>query len=382
MRTFRFNDLKWENRIMNVDCKRDSDKTVCVVVPVYNGAKTIRKCLLSILRQSYRDLLIAVVDDGSTDNSFGIISEIAREDPRVIPIHQTNQGAVSARNKGVAFARDKGIPYVCFCDADDKLPRSGIGLLTDAIFRSKSDLVCGNAKKCWKNIIIPSSFKPSVFRINAPVIYNRKDIREKIISSYFGISNFPVSVWAKLYKTSIIGQFADDRPVVRFYGEDLSLTIKIVLAADSLCIIPGTVYYYQMGGATSSFMPSMLDDFLSLYNYRQSIIEKNDLSKDSSAYMAAEAMNFLKTYFSKCLEYCPENRENRALFKETVKKTVSDNTFREAAETVLKRGWNNSMALPVSRGEVDEIVSLTEELVKADRRSIKGKMRRILNKLN
>ena len=366
---------------MNEENAANTKSNICVIVPVFNAEKTVRRCLLSIFRQSYRDILIVVVDDGSTDRSAKIIAEMAKKDRRLIPIHQRNAGSISARKAGIRYALDHGIPFFCFCDADDRLPSHAIEKMANAILRTDSDLVCGNMKKRWKAIVIPNTFKPDCLKIGAPVLYSKEEIKEKLIISYFGVSNFPVSFWAKMYKTSCIAKFIDDDPVVWFYGEDLSVTLKIMLSVDNLCIIPETVYYYQTGGASGGLMPTMLEDFISLYRFRQEIIEKHSLGKKCSVYMAIEAMNVMKTYLSKCLEFKAELNKDRSRFVAVVAETISLPVFQEASATVLDSGVNNKMAVLVQKRAVDEIAALIDDNNKADRKSIKGKIRRIINKI-
>ena len=89
---------------------------ISVIVPVYNVEKYIRRCLESIVKQSYQNLEIIVVDDGSTDNSGNICDDIASEDSRITVIHQKNLGLVGARNTGLDIYKGE---YVCFIDSDE-----------------------------------------------------------------------------------------------------------------------------------------------------------------------------------------------------------------------------------------------------------------------
>ena len=357
------------------------DARVCVIVPVYNGENTIARCLRSICRQTYGNIVVAAVDDGSTDGTWGIINKVARNDPRVVPIHQNNQGSVSARFRGVSFAKDSEIPYICFCDADDTLPSKSVEMLINAIVESKTDLVCGNMRKKWRCFPLPDSFKADCFKNADLSVYNRVEIRQQLINSFFGVSNFPVSLWAKLYKTSVLTGQINDEPIVRFYGDDLSITLRVVLDTDSLCIIPDTVYNYHIGGATGGYMPTMLEDFIKLYRFRQSVIDKYGLNTDCSDLMAAEAMNYLRTYFSRILEHKKELQKDRQRFLEIIEKTISEPLFRNAATMVTERGWNNRMAPLVNSGSADEIAEWIEKYNNSIRNSIKGRVRGILNKL-
>ena len=91
---------------------------VSVIVPIYNTAKYLPKCLNSIIRQTYQNLEIILINDGSTDNSSKIIRQYAKKDPRIQVINQKNAGQSSARNSGLQKATGK---YISFIDSDDEV---------------------------------------------------------------------------------------------------------------------------------------------------------------------------------------------------------------------------------------------------------------------
>lgn len=91
---------------------------VTVIVPAYNAEKTIQNCINSIQKQSYKDIEIVVIDDGSTDRTKEIVQRLLRKDGRIKIISQYNQGASAARNKGIEKASGE---YVTFVDADDEI---------------------------------------------------------------------------------------------------------------------------------------------------------------------------------------------------------------------------------------------------------------------
>lgn len=91
-------------------------KQVSVIVPVYNAARYLESCIDSITNNTYRDLQIILVDDGSTDSSAAICDRFAANDSRIVVIHQCNSGIISARNAGICAASGD---YISFVDADD-----------------------------------------------------------------------------------------------------------------------------------------------------------------------------------------------------------------------------------------------------------------------
>ncbi|MBR4711016.1 MAG: glycosyltransferase family 2 protein [Clostridia bacterium] len=114
---------------------------ISVIIPMYNAGRTIRRCLQSVLDQSYRDIEIIVIDDGSKDDGAQIVSEMARDDSRIRLISQANGGVSSARNRGIDESRGG---YICFIDSDDTIEKDYVALLYGAMTDTGSDIVlCG-----------------------------------------------------------------------------------------------------------------------------------------------------------------------------------------------------------------------------------------------
>ena len=113
---------------------------ISVIVPVYRAESFLRKCTESILSQTFSDLELLLVDDGSPDGSGALCDAIAREDSRVRVFHKENGGVSSARNLGLEEARGR---YIAFADADDWLPPDGLALLHAALEKSGADTAGG-----------------------------------------------------------------------------------------------------------------------------------------------------------------------------------------------------------------------------------------------
>lgn len=114
---------------------------VSVVVPFYAVESYFAECLTSVLSQSYRELQVILVDDGSPDSSLAIAQDFARRDGRVEILRQPNRGLGAARNAGVAAARGR---YVCFVDSDDLLPADAIAILVSSLEQTGSDFAVGS----------------------------------------------------------------------------------------------------------------------------------------------------------------------------------------------------------------------------------------------
>lgn len=120
---------------------KQDDELISVIVPVYNVHQYLRRCLDSIVTQTYPHLEILVINDGSTDGSAFILEEYAKKDKRIRVIHQENQGVSSARNKGIDIAQGA---YITFIDSDDFVEKDYIENLYQAVIKTGSDIAACN----------------------------------------------------------------------------------------------------------------------------------------------------------------------------------------------------------------------------------------------
>lgn len=268
---------------------------IAIVVPAYNAKRYLRQCIKSVLNQTFQDFCLVLVDDGSTDGSGQICDAYAARDSRIKVIHQKNQGSVQARREGVMSEYAQSAKYIFLSDADDTLTPNALQLLYEEAEQKNLDCVCASTEKMWKGIRLPSKHHAPCF--DNPKEYTQEEIRKELYISCFGISNYPVNLVAKLYRTELITRVIDFPPVVKFMGEDLSVTLRLMPETQHLGILPDVIYNYRIGGNTSRFMPYMLDDFLALYRFKTEMRKKHPMPQDAEYYMAIEMLNILMTWF-------------------------------------------------------------------------------------
>lgn len=268
---------------------------VKVVIPVYNAKRYLRQCIESVLNQTFQDFILVLVDDGSTDGSGQICDAYAAKDQRIKVIHQPNKGSVLARAVGVLSEYAQSAKYIFLSDADDTLTPNALQLLYEEAEKKELDCICASTEKMWKGIRLPSKHHAPCF--DNPKAYTQEEIIKELYISCFGISNYPVNLFGKLYRTDLITKVISNPPVVKFMGDDLSVTLRLMPEAKSLGIIPDVIYNYRIGGNTSRFMPYMLDDFLALYRFKTEMRKKYPMPQDAEYYMAIEMLNVLLTWF-------------------------------------------------------------------------------------
>ena len=228
---------------------------VSIVIPCYNGEKTIACCVKSLLRQTFEDLEVIVVNDGSTDKTEEICTKIAKKDKRVKLITKKNAGRMLARYTGYQAASGE---YICFTDADDYHPKDSIQKLYDLVENKKVDCVIANCFRVFGSL--PYLRKKRVLSNVGKLL--RGD--EKWIACYGYANNdaledhLPGEMWGRIYKKSCIDQAVAADPEKVFpnsLSEDWWFNLTTLAYLDSMYISDEVVYYYRDGGSSTGDYP-------------------------------------------------------------------------------------------------------------------------------
>lgn len=218
--------------------KTDKDPIISVIVPIYQVRQYLNKCIVSILRQTYRNLQVILVDDGSTDGSSDVCDYFAGLDNRVEVYHTNNGGLVSARKFGLDKARGR---YIGFVDGDDYIEKEMYRELVSVIQSTDADFVHSgyysiNEEAKGKNEI------PESFEYNCTNNSEREDL---IADCFFGKNRtrwISSSIWSKLFRTDFIFENYSFVPDGQDYGED-ALCLYCCLANCRKIVSVGTAYY-------------------------------------------------------------------------------------------------------------------------------------------
>ena len=269
-----------------------ANDTVWIIVPVYNAQKTLKKCVRSIQKQTYKNWRLVLVDDGSKDKSGAICDKFASKDDRITVIHQANAGPSAARKAGIALAENG---YSCFLDSDDELPCNSLDHLIREIKKTQADLVCGKMQRIYKGIKFPTRFSAPCFE--TPKVYSEDEIKTELYISCFGISNFPMSLWAKIYRTSLLqNAMLSDCLTPKKFAEDLDVNLRILPLCDKVSVTDELVYSYRIGGGTSRFMPEILTDSVFMYNRKKEYMHYYTGEMDAHRLIAIELKNIAMSY--------------------------------------------------------------------------------------
>ncbi len=211
---------------------------ISVIVPIYNTDKYLDKCIKSIIQQTWTNLQIILVDDGSSDSSGEICDKYASMDSRIQVIHQKNSGVSAARNKGLQNAVGK---YIAFVDADDFLPADAYENLMNA-WMPESQLVMGRIR-CIREDGEPLKESRKFNLRKTTVEEFQMDLFEETTFSYLG---FP---WDKLYVLDLIKKHNLEFNPSIVLNEDRLFIFQYLQFCRNVSFCDATVYFYRQRGS-------------------------------------------------------------------------------------------------------------------------------------
>lgn len=236
---------------------------ISVIIPAYNADKYIKRAIKSVQNQTYKDIEILVINDGSTDNTYTICKSMESLDPRIKVFSKKNAGISSARNYGLDRAEGE---YVAFLDSDDEYDGKFLEELYNAIRKSNADMATCGYYSVYEN----SDKKVSSGTFNIETILNRREtIKELILSTRF--SSHP---WNKLYNKKIFKQIR--YPLGKNY-EDMYIMPSIIEECDKIVFVPKRlVYYYQINTSISHVVSLKNECFAFDASYRRFLRYKEE----------------------------------------------------------------------------------------------------------
>lgn len=250
---------------------------VSVIIPVYNLASYLAKCINSVCNQTLREIEIILINDGSVDSSLNVCKEFAARDHRIHVIDKSNEGTSFARRDGLNLSKGE---YVFFMDCDDWIEPDALEFLYKEAKRLKLDQMVGSIKRHYG---IFSKTIPLSSEVTRNQTISQTDLFSQYYISYFGLSRLPVSIWGRLYSRRLIetaqqaGEKLFDSKFQLLCGDEY-FNLLLHPYTKSLYVSDKIVYNYRYGGMSCHFDPHLkevfdLSDFrvkmLDRYNYTQ-----------------------------------------------------------------------------------------------------------------
>lgn len=294
---------------------------ISVIVPIYKAESFLSECINSIVNQSFRDIEIVLVDDGSPDNCPKICDEYAEKDSRIVVIHQKNGGISAARNAGIEAAKGK---YISFCDSDDFFDEDFLSTLYSVMKERNADIVTCRFKGIYPDRTVVKSNTGNIIE------YTNLEAMDEL---FFGEGPMPevrlkinVVSWNKLYTKEL---FDNIRFPVGEMNDDVGTAYKLVHAAKKIVYIDKPLYNYRMTeeSATRGGFNEHKFEILKTLRTQMEYFKSNSLMK---YYEIAEANYYTQLinllYYSRKYKFKLKYRELTALLNNEYEK-IEKNPF-------------------------------------------------------
>lgn len=261
---------------------------VSVIVPIYNTQEFLPRCLYSILNQSYTNMEIILVNDGSTDNSVSICEQFAEKDARIQIISQLNQGIIAAKKAGIRICLGT---YVMFVDSDDWIEPKLLETMVQKIQECDCTLICADVYQDFENgesIEYRNAVPPGTYDTDtiAKDLFYYKD------TDRYGI--LPYSV-AKLYQRDMVKEVLYNIGNDIRHAEDKAIVFSLVYQNIKVCFINAIYYHYciRSGSVCRTENPDYLIELTTIYKYIKKLFdghkEREHLLRQLGKWLLAEA---------------------------------------------------------------------------------------------
>lgn len=313
---------------------------ISLIIPVYNVASFIKRCVDSIAQQSFTDFEAIFVDDGSTDNSREICCNLIEGHPNMRLLTKENGGLSSARLYGLYYATGE---YVAFIDSDDYIAPDYLEALYDTISSTSADICMCNYNTDRNGITEPHA----EFVSEDCKIIEGKDIFEEYVlpqlpSDNAGDTFLPSFMWLRLFRREILTEeyFVSER---EYYQEDLACSLLMYRNLRKIAIINKPLYYYCLnsGSLTLKYREGVLDMMLRLYDL---------IEGQTNHYQSPEITNRKNTFLFRAILFSLRNESQRGFrqYTKVTKKIISNKRVKRLfSETKINtlQGMNKVLAL-------------------------------------
>ena len=317
--------------IFNIENKRDSKiseevecekNKISIILPVYNSEETIRETINSVLDQTYKNIELIVVNDGSTDESEKICKQIEINNKDVMKFFSIkNSGVSNARNFGIEKSTGE---YITFIDSDDKYDKNYIKYMLNELINNDGDIITCGYKTFGRS--------ENTFRVTSTQIYNNEN------AQYIGKlqeNQLFNQIWHKLYKTNIIKETNIKFDGEIDLGEDYIFNLKYMKYVQKAIAIADVLYFYRVkdNGLNYKYRADKFEIEYSLLKNMESCFIENNYTNMEPVYI-----QYVKTYFNGILYIFDKN--NRIKYSERLKQLdnfISQEQYIKDLEYVRKK---------------------------------------------
>lgn len=288
------------------------NKKISVIIPIYNSSQTLERTLNSVINQTYTNLEIILVNDGSTDNSIEICKNYAKKDNRIVIVNQKNKGVGEARNHGIDVSTGD---FISFVDSDDTMDENIYNELIATQIVTNADIVESGAKVVLgkNNEIYPYEKKEKI------ILYENHDYMKNYLN--FSLN---VSVWGKIYKRELIGN-------IRFpnlnINEDFVFLWEIVKRTNLFCENLNVNYHYYLDKELSLSKAPFSANNMTMIDHIEDVV--NDVKK-----IYPDLNITAKNHYNACLLH------TMVLYYLYLKSEIGEDLFIEERDEMLEKSEN------------------------------------------
>ncbi len=353
----------------------DNQPLVSILIPLYNQERYLGKCVKSICNQTYKNLEIIIVNDGSNDKSLSIARELALKDKRIKVFDKKNEGTIFARRDG--YLRSKGA-YLTFVDSDDMLLPGAIEFLLSLMLDKNVDLVLGSVVRklgFWEKKIE----NHGIFPVNQVV--SQPELFDKYYVGFFGKTCFTVSMWGRLFRRSVIDEALQKTELfsseIRFMGEDEYFNLMLFPYLKSMYMTDQSVYYYRYGGAADHYN-RYFPDLLNFSTIRLKLLDKY-LYKEGYQYLFAEYIAIFFQHGKQLIEY---NKADKLGIIDFFRQEMETNELvPRLLKYYIEHPSNKVEVQLMLKHDYEGMYSFARELVRKERKTLRYVVKRMLFKL-
>lgn len=263
---------------------------VSVIVPIYNVESYLDECIASIVNQSYTNLEILLLDDGSPDGCGSICDRWAAQDDRIQVVHKGNSGVSDTRNLGIRIASGA---YLLMPDSDDYLDLNAVSTLVQYALQYQAQCVLGG----YSRLLVDGHITAQPCTDHIVLCRSPQEIQEQLLPRLLGgecqgITPVGPSACTKFYsRQSVLDSGAQFLDITEIGSEDFYFNVCFLSRISSAVLIPETFYFYRQNpsSCSNSYRPYQLESFLRLY----SRLESQQLLPDAPQYQQMLAANIL-----------------------------------------------------------------------------------------
>ena len=248
-------------------------KKVSIIVPVYRTQQYLERCVNSILNQTYQNIELVLVDDGSPDECPALCDEWSKKDDRVKVLHKTNGGLMAAWMDGVRISRGE---YLCFVDSDDWIDTCMVENMIQSTSDCKREVICSNyvQEEAYRRFPVVQTMEPGV--------YEGEVLQTKVFGRLLGEERRPITLsrCMKLFSRELIEENMRycDRAIVM--GEDVNITLPTLLSAQRIVILPDACHYhylYLQSSMAHRYNAKLYDNIVRLDGIIRKVLEEKQV---------------------------------------------------------------------------------------------------------